>query len=441
MSHPLHSAPAVSAQAQRMVRRAHDDLPALRDSARQERLDRLRTVRDVVRDSWLRSLRHLGDPSHVTAAPVTPVAIDDARSHHPLLAVLPVFRRLLVEPAAQTGLIVAISDVSGHLLWVEGDAAARRRAESMAFVPGADWSERAIGTSAPGTSLASGRAVQIAGAEHFAPIAQDWCCTAVPISHPATGELLGAVDLTGDEQAVTHHTLALVRAAVAAAEAELRMQALVAQLPVAPARPVRRGAARVARGLDLQVLGRDSALLREGVIELELSPRHSEIALLLAHHPAGLAGGELATLLHEELIPEVTIRAELARLRRQLQTAGAGLTLLSRPYRFDRPLTSDVQRLLGELDRGAHRRALERYQGAVLPASEAPGVIELRREVAGTLRERILADAAIEVLLDYLDLPEAAEDVAGLQLALQLLPPRSPRRARLLGRLTELGAA
>ena len=40
-----------------------------------------------------------------------------------------------------------------------------RRAEHMDFVEGADWSEAAVGTSAPGTALASGRGVQIAGAE------------------------------------------------------------------------------------------------------------------------------------------------------------------------------------------------------------------------------------------------------------------------------------
>ena len=82
---------------------------------------------------------------------------------------MPIIRQLLVEDAADSGVVVAVSAADGTLLWVEGDRKACRRAEAMNFVPGADWSERAAGTNAPGTALALDRGVQIRGSEHFSP--------------------------------------------------------------------------------------------------------------------------------------------------------------------------------------------------------------------------------------------------------------------------------
>ena len=91
----------------------------------------------------------------------------DARTAHPLAVGMPVIRRLLVDQAAEAGLLVAVSDAAGQLLWVEGDPVLRAKAESMHFLPGADWSEASAGTNAPGTALALGRPVQIFGPEHL----------------------------------------------------------------------------------------------------------------------------------------------------------------------------------------------------------------------------------------------------------------------------------
>ena len=110
---------------------------------------------------------------------------------------MPVIRRLLVESAADAGLLVAVSDAVGQLLWVEGSPSMRSRAEAMHFVPGADWSEISAGTNAPGTSLALDRPVQIFGAEHLARQVAPWSCSAAPIHDPDTGAVLGVLDLTG----------------------------------------------------------------------------------------------------------------------------------------------------------------------------------------------------------------------------------------------------
>ena len=107
--------------------------------------------------------------------------LEEYRRQHPLAAIMPVIHKLLVLPSHDSGMLVAVGDEVGRLLWVEGDAAMQRRAEGMMFVPGADWSEATVGTSAPGTALALGRGIQISGAEHYKRSVHPWSCTAVPV--------------------------------------------------------------------------------------------------------------------------------------------------------------------------------------------------------------------------------------------------------------------
>jgi hypothetical protein len=97
--------------------------------------------------------------------------------------------------------------------------------------------------------------------------------------------------------------------------------------------------------------------------------------------------------------------------------------------------------VLTSLGRGAHRLALNIYRGEVLPRSEAPAILELRRRVGGLLREAILTDASPEVLLQYLQLPEAHDDGEAWLSALRLLPARSPRRPAVVAHLERLEAA
>lgn len=437
----------------------------------------LERLRPSVRESWQRSLLHIPDPD-VSGAEL--VFDDDAllgyRAAHPLAAVMPVIRRLLVEPGQDAGLLVAVGDELGRLMWVDGDAGLRRRAEGMLFVAGADWSERTVGTSAPGTALATAADVQIAGPEHFSRLAHSWNCTAVPVRDPETGVVLGVVDITGGPDAVAPQTLALVRAAVAAAEAQLQIQRLqlrqgplrTAPVPgtapngtdpnrTAPSRngPNRTASRRTASGPPagtgadhlftdtLEVLGRDHAILHTGGRSVELSSRHGELLTVLALHPEGLTAGDLAVLAYPEGCPAGTVRAEILRLRNLMESlaptpAADVLVPLSRPYRLSRPLVVDAAQVLRFLERGAYRVALRMYRGPVLPRSESPAAVGLRTEVSAVLREAMLSDAGADTLLQYLQLPEAANDVGAWQLALRLLPPRSPRRSAVVTALERI---
>ncbi len=99
---------------------------------------------------------------------------------------------------AASGYVVVLSDAKGRLLDVVGDATIRRRLARIDFVPGGDWSEAAAGTNAIGTALADGHGVQLMAAEHYCDGWQDLTCTAAPIRHPFTGEVMGILDVTGD---------------------------------------------------------------------------------------------------------------------------------------------------------------------------------------------------------------------------------------------------
>lgn len=409
----------------------------------------------VIQESWRRSARLRANPDN----PQAPLAMDgeeleDYRRQHPLAAIMPVIHKLLVLPSHDSGMLVAVGDELGRLLWVEGDAGMQRKAAGMMFVPGADWSEATVGTSAPGTALALGRGIQISGAEHYKRSVHPWSCTAVPFHDPDSGALLGVVDITGTASAVAPHTLSLVQATVAAAQAHLRVERL--QLAAArsapparrrgPAAPATADAAADERGPtslyrnSLQLLGRDQALLSIDGRTVALSARHSEILALLGAHPEGLTAEGLCSLLYRKEASTMTLRAEMVRLRKVLQQLNPDAVPESRPYRLPVDLMADAGQVLNCLQRGAHRIALEIYRGAVLPRSEAPGIIELRNRVSSLLREAVLTDGSAESLLKYAGLPEARNDVEVRFAALKLLPPRSPKRAAVVADLERLDA-
>ena len=63
---------------------------------------------------------------------------------------------------------------------------------------------------------------------------------------------------------------------------------------------------------------------------------------------------------------------------------------------------------------------------------------EFREEVRAALREAMLSEASLDVLLAYADIPEGQADAAALRLALEMLPARSPRRGGLVSRIERL---
>jgi GAF domain-containing protein len=395
-----------------------------------------RALRPLVVESWRRSVQSGVNPESSMA----PIRLDDERlaairATHPLAAAMPVIRRLLVESAADAGLLVAVSDAAGQLLWVEGGSDLRAQAERVHFMPGADWSESVAGTNAPGTALALDRPVQILGAEHLSRPVTPWSCSAAPIHEPETGAVIGVLDLTGGPEVVTPQTLTLVRATVAAVEAELRLE----RLTPARSRPVSTPGWRAPSWAlpTLSVLGRRRARLGYDETTTALSLRHSEILLLLAESGGGLSAGELAVALSEAEHSHVTIRAELSRLRTLL----GPVRLASRPYRVEGGLASDVTAVRAHLLAGRVRQAVADYPGPVLPDSTSPAVEELRQHLHMLVRSALLAEADPDALLSFADTAHGREDYEVWAAALRALPPDSPRRSQVAGHVARLDVA
>jgi hypothetical protein len=125
-------------------------------------------------------------------------------------------------------------------------------------------------------------------------------------------------------------------------------------------------------------------------------------------------------------------------LRRTLAAAGTGVDIESRPYRLSVPIELDAHHVVSLLDKGAHRVALAAVRGPLLPGSDAPGVVAIRDRVRMRLREAILTDAAVDVLLDYAATEDGLDDAEVWTAALRLLPARSPKRAGVVAHLEAL---
>ena len=373
-------------------------------------------VRPIVLESWRRS-RESGVASEGGLPPIE--FRDDEliayRNQHPLATTMSVVRRLLVEDAADSDVMVAVSDSEGLLMWVEGSADLVGRAESMNFVPGARWSESAAGTNAPGTALALNHSVQIYAHEHYARIVHPWSCSAAPVHDPSTGAILGVLDVTGGDSVASPHALTLVLTAVHAIESELRLQSL---------RRILRGgslAQRSTTGARLRVLDVDHATLAFGGSTIELSARHSELMFLLASRPQGFSSDELSLELAETDRASVTVRAEMSRLRSVL----GALAPTSRPYRLPTEITTDVAQVHQLLESGNTAAALAVYTGPVLPRSQAPGIARARRNLHDSVRASVLANPDPALLLTWGSTPSGRDDIQVWTAAAERLPHHS----------------
>lgn len=397
-----------------------------------------RHVRAFVADSWRRSARSGVDPE-VPAPPVDLVGrqLSGYRRQHPLAAAMPTVRELLVRPGSDSGWVTALTDTHGRLLWVEGALDLRRRVERVGFVEGAVWREDCAGTNAPGTALATDRAVQVLGSEHFARSVQPWSCTAAPV-HDEQGRVLGVLDVTGGPVVGTALALGLVRATVAAVEAELALHADRLRSGTlrgrAAGRDDRRGDPAGEASL-LRVLGVAPPTVRLGGVDVRLSRRHAEILLLLAAHPAGLGGDELAVLLSDETLSDVTVRAEVSRLRRVVGPLLGG----SHPYRLTADVRTDADLVRERLGAGDLDGALSCCPGPLLVRSTAPGVERLREELQAELRAAVLASVEPGPIRRWVASDQGVDDWQAWRRLASLEPTGSPARTRADARLGLLG--
>lgn len=391
--------------------------------------------RELVARSWSRVLALGLDPDGRNTRDPLPVdRVEGLRRESPLSSVIGELRGLISSVADASQFLLVVTNGDGVILWREGAASTRLRADDLGFVDGAPWTESAVGTNAIGTAIAEAAPVQLFSAEHFEQPQHPWYCTAAPIHDPRTGELLGVVDVSGPALTLHPTVGALIETAVRLAELRLwrHHQDSLEQLRTAAAPRLagadgplllvdRHGwvahsagiAAReriavprgdraiavpglglclpeaVAGGWLVRPAGTDTAvhlsldLSASPLIEVSgggtpwrssLTVRHAEILFLLhLAGPTGLSAATLSTALYGGTDHTVAARAEVSRLRKIL-----GTVVDTRPYRVATGVELHVEF-------GAAERL---WDCAFIRNSAAPGVRAVASRPAAQYRRR-----------------------------------------------------
>lgn len=358
--------------------------------------------REVVARSWRRTLGFGVDPEgRGRRDPLTADEVEARRRRSRLALVVDDLRGPLLAAAEASSYLVVVTDADGIVLWRSGAPRVKRQADALGFVEGALWTEKAVGTNAIGTALAEAAPVQLFSAEHFENAQVPWYCTAAPVHDPIDGALLGVIDVSGPALTLHPAIRALVSASVSLAEARLRLQhgEHLERLRRA-AQPLLTGlngpllvvdddgwvatqqgvavrdrvdAPRAERAIAVPGLGvclperlhggwlirpRAASSVLEAVLDLRgeqalldfraedsawrvpLSPRHADILVALREAgPAGASAEALSSRLHGDAEHQVTVRAEISRMRRTL-----GGLIAGNPYRIADAVTLTVLR-------------------------------------------------------------------------------------------------
>jgi sigma-54 dependent transcriptional regulator, acetoin dehydrogenase operon transcriptional activator AcoR len=117
---------------------------------------------------------------------------------------------MLFEQIAQSQSMVVLCDAIGTVIHSIGDDDFLSRASKVALAPGVNWSEQSKGTNAIGTALVAEVPTLVHADEHFMHANHFLTCSAAPILDPR-GNILGVLDVSGDQRSYHQHTMALVR--------------------------------------------------------------------------------------------------------------------------------------------------------------------------------------------------------------------------------------
>lgn len=104
----------------------------------------------------------------------------------------------LAEELCDAAAAVIVCDDFGVVLYRAGDRDILRRAGAVNLVPGGVWSEQEAGTNGVGLALELGAPAHVHAAEHYVGAFHGFSCTAAPVRHPITREVLGIFGLTTD---------------------------------------------------------------------------------------------------------------------------------------------------------------------------------------------------------------------------------------------------
>ncbi|MEP6814102.1 MAG: GAF domain-containing protein [Marmoricola sp.] len=151
-----------------------------------------RAVRGPILASWRRSHELQVAADKIEMSYVSDLHLDTrlTRSAEPVL-------RSLREQLEGQSVSVILTDPTGLVLSrLTGDSELEKHLDRVLLAPGFSYAEKFVGTNGIGTALEVGGPAHVFGHEHYAENLEDLACAGVPIHHPISGRLVGAVDLT-----------------------------------------------------------------------------------------------------------------------------------------------------------------------------------------------------------------------------------------------------
>ena len=165
-----------------------------------------------IAESWMRSLGHGLDPAGPgRALMIEGRALDEARGRHQdLIRFARPELELLFDQIAGSNFMIALGGPDGTVLETLADPHFVDGGPGRDVVPGSVWTEALRGTNAMGLALATGRAAQVYGGEHFLRGHAGIACISAPI-FDGRGGLAGVLDASSGSTARQQHTAALVQ--------------------------------------------------------------------------------------------------------------------------------------------------------------------------------------------------------------------------------------
>lgn len=174
-------------------------------------------VRDRILTSWQRSRQFNVAADHLEVSYVR----DPAQDTPLVRSALPVLRNLC-ETLGDQPVSIILTDPTGLVLHrLTADRHLDRHLDSVQLAPGFSYAEAVVGTNGIGTALEDRAPTAVFGHEHYAEHLEDLACAGVPIRHPISGRMVGAVDLTCWQKGADPLLVALVKATGAQIEQQL----------------------------------------------------------------------------------------------------------------------------------------------------------------------------------------------------------------------------
>ncbi|WP_345881657.1 sigma-54-dependent Fis family transcriptional regulator [Shewanella algae] len=188
--------------------------------------------------SWQRCQRAGLNPAAIPdELRLNTAALDERRQRHGQLlqavehSALPLFNQLM----GRTQSRLILSDPQGFVLHHWGVSRYSQKLANIALDTGVNWLEQYKGTNAIAAALSERQCVSVIGEQHFIKSHRFMSCTASPLFSP-DGELLGALDITSEQQIHTPKTAILVSSLAQQLELALlcRLPGAAVRLDLAP---------------------------------------------------------------------------------------------------------------------------------------------------------------------------------------------------------------